>query len=345
MPVRVAAIEVGHWHSVYDPAYLRQLRRMPDVSIVGVHDPNPAVAAKRAAEIGNPPVFSDYRQMLRDTKPDFVLALGRPTVMAEIGHYLLDEGIPFLMEKPMGISADEVRGLAEKAEARRRFAALPTPQRYTPFYRQARDMLERGAFGPLSHVGIRTIGFSSARYPAWDCAWMLDPAVAKGGALRNLGVHGFDIFLQLTGEEAEVVAAQVSHRALGQPVEDYALTIVRSKSGVLGTIEVGNTFPRRSRETHSSGQSTDKLLDGGDGEMRISARDALLISKAGQLRIVTAETEEIHSGSPDETPSYEILKEALARFQRGDMPAASIRDCYRAVRLIDEAYRIATKAG
>src|SRR6266550_7213069 len=33
------------------------------------------------------------------------------------------------------------------------------------------------------------------------CAWMLDPAEAGGGCLRNLGPHGLDMFLYLTGEE------------------------------------------------------------------------------------------------------------------------------------------------
>jgi predicted dehydrogenase len=345
VPVRIAAIGVGHWHAVYDPAYLRQLVRMPDVAIVGLHDAESAVAHKRATEVGNPPVFADHRQMLRDTKPDFVLALGRPTDMAAIGRHLIDEGIPFLMEKPMGIDADEVRTLMEKAEARRAFAALPTPQRYTPFYERARAMIGRGEFGPLSHIYLRTIGFSSSRYPAWDCPWMLDPAIARGGSLRNLGVHGFDMFLQLTGEETEVVAAQFSARALGQAVEDYAVVLVRSKSGVLGTIEVGNTFPRRSREIHGSGRSTDKLLDGGDSEMKVSGRDAMLVSKSGQLRIVREDGEETLSGTPAEMPSYRILQDALARWQRGEPPAASVRDCYRAVRLIDDAYRIAAKSG
>jgi hypothetical protein len=38
MPVRIGAIEVSHWHTVYDPAYLRRLMRMPDVEIVALHD-------------------------------------------------------------------------------------------------------------------------------------------------------------------------------------------------------------------------------------------------------------------------------------------------------------------
>lgn len=47
MPVRIAAIEVGHWHALFDAAYLRTLAHMPWVRIVGVQDPDAAMAVQR----------------------------------------------------------------------------------------------------------------------------------------------------------------------------------------------------------------------------------------------------------------------------------------------------------
>src|SRR6516225_4230441 len=77
MVIRVAAIEVSHWHAVYDAAYLRHLIAMPDVELVAIQDSDADVAAKRAAEVKNPPIFTDYRKMLATTHLDFVVALGR----------------------------------------------------------------------------------------------------------------------------------------------------------------------------------------------------------------------------------------------------------------------------
>ena len=115
MTIRIAAIEVGHWHAVHDAAYLRHLVAMPDVALVGVQDSDAALARKRAAEAGNPPTFTDCSLMLTEIRPDFVLALGRHRQMAKIAHDLLDRGLPFMMEKPMGINAPEVESVAEKA--------------------------------------------------------------------------------------------------------------------------------------------------------------------------------------------------------------------------------------
>jgi len=129
MSIRIAAIGVSHWHSLYDAAYLCRLVRMPDVQLVGLHDAEPQIAAHRAAAVGNPPIFADYAQMLGETHPDFVLALGDHRAMATAAHYLLDHGYPFLMEKPMGYNASQVRSVAEKAAATRGFAAMSLPQR------------------------------------------------------------------------------------------------------------------------------------------------------------------------------------------------------------------------
>ena len=155
MAIRVAAIEVSHWHALYDAAYLRHLVAMPDVELVAVQDSDAGLVAKRAAEVGNPATFTNYRQMLTAVRPDFVVALGRHRQMARIAHDLLDQGYPFLMEKPMGIDVGEVEAVAAKAARLKAFVAVPLAQRYAPFATWARKLLAAGRFGPVSHIYIR----------------------------------------------------------------------------------------------------------------------------------------------------------------------------------------------
>ena len=327
--MRVAAIEVSHWHSLYDAAYLRVLASLPDVEIVGLHDPSPEIAARRAAALGDPPTFTDYREMLRTTKPDFVVALGQHRRMAETAHALLDAGVPFMMEKPMGIDAAEVAGIAEKATARNAFVAVPLPQRYSPFVARARQLMAEGRLGPLSHLYLRLNRPTSARYPAWDSPWMLDPALSGGGCLRNLGSHCFDLFRLLTGEEARVTGAQLSARALGQRVEDYASVQLRTAGGVLGTLELGNTVP----------------YAGSDGEFKVAGRDAILVSYHDDtLRLITADGEQT-SSAPPAAPLYPTaVRDIIERARRGQPPPVSVHDLVPVVRLIDQAYELARRA-
>ena len=323
MTIRIAAIEVSHWHAVYDAAYLRHLVAMPDVELVAVQDSDAGLVAKRAAEVGNPATFTDYRQMLTSVRPDFVLALGRHCQMAGIAHDLLDQGYPFLMEKPMGINAAEVEAVAAKAARLNAFVAVALAQRYGPFAARARELLAAGRFGPLSHTYVRINRPGPSRYPAWDCAWMLDPAEAGGGCLRNLGSHGLDMFLHLTGEPAEVTGAQLSRRAHERAVEDYASVMLRSRSGILGAVEIGNTFPRI----------------GTDGEWKLAGRDAILTMKDGIIKLATAEGDETLAGADVTAPYFLAVRDALDHWRRGAPPPISVHDLVPAVRLIDQAYQ------
>ena len=243
--------------------------------------------------------------------------------MAAIAHDLIEAGYPFLMEKPMGISAAEVEAVAAKAEQRKAFVAVPLAQRYGAFAACARELIAAKAFGPLSHIYVRINRPAPPRYPAWDCPWMLDPAEAGGGCLRNLGPHGFDMFLHLTGEEAHVTGAQLSRRAHDCAVEDYASVMLRSDSGILGTVEVGNTFPR----------------DGTDGEWKLAGRDAILTMKDGIVKLATKDGDKTLPGSDMTSPYFSAVRDALDHWQRGEAPPIGVNDCLRAVRLIDEAYR------
>jgi predicted dehydrogenase len=327
MPIRIAVIGVGHWHSLFDAAYLKTLARLSEVSIVGVQDSDLALASQRAAQVGEPPVFADYREMISKLRPDFVLALGRHDAMAASAHFLLDEGYPFMMEKPLGLNAQEVRGVADKAAAKGAFLAVPLFQRYHPFMAHARRMLGAGAFGPLSHFYFRSNRPSSARYVSWGAPWMLDPALAGGGCLRNVGVHGIDALLFITGEDAEVTGAQMSSRALGKHVEDYATVLLRTRSGVLATVEVGNTFPGA----------------GADAEWKLSGRDALLVVREGSLRCTTATGEQQIAEQPGEPLPVMAVRDTLTRWQSGQPPIAGAEDCYRVMRLVDQAYEIGAR--
>jgi predicted dehydrogenase len=86
-PKRVAVTEVSHWHSAFDASYLSILRDL-GCDIVGVSDRSARIAEERARRFGSTP-FTDYRQMIEATRPEFVIALGRHCDMPEIFRFLV----------------------------------------------------------------------------------------------------------------------------------------------------------------------------------------------------------------------------------------------------------------
>jgi len=326
-PQRVAVIGADHYHATSTPNYLRILQN-EQVDILGVHAPDAAVAAKWAGEYGSTP-YTDYRVMIEKTKPEFVVALGRHVAMPAEFRFLVETGIPFLMEKPWGIDDKTVNELADLAEAKQAWAAVPMPFRYSLFAETAVDMRQRGELGTISHMLFRFNQPGVQRYVDLGSPWMLSKADAGGGALINLGIHGFDLFRYITAEEPQVVSAVTSHSIYKREVEDYAHVTLRSSSGVVFLNEASYTFPGT----------------GGDQERKLSAQKVFL-----RATTVGGEGVQIVGPGRDETrrapEGYlsgwpRVVNECLNRIGRGEPPPATARDCARAVSLICEAYRMA----
>jgi len=102
----------------------------------------------------------------------------------------------------MGISAPRGGGGRCQGARLNVFVAVPLAQRYGPFAARARELLAAGRLGRLSHIYVR-INRRGRHAIKPGIAPGARSAQAGGGCIRNLGPHGLDMFLHLTGEEAQ----------------------------------------------------------------------------------------------------------------------------------------------
>jgi predicted dehydrogenase len=326
-PQRVAVIGVDHYHATSTPNYLRILQN-EKVDILGVHAPDDAIAAKWAGEYNSTP-YTDYRAMIEKTKPEFIVALGKHVAMPAEFRFLVDTGIPFLMEKPWGIDDKTVSELADLAESKHAWAAVPMPFRYSLFAETAVEMRQRNELGTISHMLFRFNQPGVQRYVDLGSPWMLSKADAGGGALINLGIHGIDLFRYITSEEPQVVSAVTSHAVHKREVEDYAHVTLRTPSGIVFLNEASYTYPGT----------------GGDQERKLSAQKVFLraTTSGGEgVQIVGPGRDDTRRAPEGYLSGWpRVVHECLERIGRGEPPPASARDCARAVSLIFDAYRMA----
>jgi predicted dehydrogenase len=325
-PRKVAVIGVGHYHATLAPFYLRILQN-EKLDIVGVHDPNRAVAEDRAKRCGSV-AFTDYRAMIDRTKPEFVLSLNRHVDMPGPFRFLVDSGIPFLAEKPWGVDAKTVTELAAYAEMKKAWATAPMSFRYSWWAEVARKMVRSGEVGTISHMLVRFNQPGVQRYIDEGNSWMLDKATAGGGALLNLGFHGFDLCRYITGEEPQVVSAVTSHSIWKREVEDYAFVTLRTPSGMVFLNEASYTFP-------TTGSDTERKIAGQKLLLRATATgDGIQIIGQGRNETIMAPQDYVGSWPG-------VVKDRLDRIGRGEPPPATVHDCARAVSLTFDAYKVA----
>ena len=325
-PQRVAVIGAGHYHATLAPFYLRILQN-EKLDIVSVHDPDRAVAEDRAKRCGSV-AFTDYRAMIDKTKPEFVLSLNRHADMPAPFRFLVDSGIPFLAEKPWGVDDKTVTELAAYAEKKNAWATAPMSFRYSWWAETARKMVRGGEVGTISHMLVRFNQPGVQRYIDEGNSWMLNKATAGGGALLNLGFHGFDLCRYITGEEPKVVSAVTSHSIWKREVEDYAFVTLRTPSGMVFLNEASYTFP----------------TTGSDSERKIAGQKLLLRATAtgDGIQIIGPGRNDTIMAPPDYVGSWPgVVKDCLDRIGRGEPPPATVHDCARAVSLTFDAYRMA----
>jgi predicted dehydrogenase len=85
--------------------------------------------------------------MIEETRPEFVIALGRHCDMPETFRFLVGARVPFLMEKPWGTDAATVAELADLAAARGAWVTVPFMTRYSFWAVTVKRMIEAGEFG------------------------------------------------------------------------------------------------------------------------------------------------------------------------------------------------------
>lgn len=264
----VAIVGANHGHTKFYLGALSDDTRVRSVSLSGPKDH----LAKYVDHDKVGPVFAQPRDMLDATDPDLVFVLGRHCDMAESAALALDRGVPIVLEKPGGMTSEDVAGIRTSARERGIPVLVPFVQRSGPLP----GLFD--AVGELRHAHLEFLAGPAKRYRDSGNSWLLDPATAGGGVLLNLGVHFIDMALwKAAGGTAPVeVRGQLTTIDPTIGVEDYASVTMTTASGAIAGVDCSYTYPR------VPGRHVAYVLRGDDGFVSVdSTGRGLLTTPAG----------------------------------------------------------------
>ena len=206
--LRMGVVGCGHAARIH----VDRLLALNDVRVVGCADPDTAAAAALAARAGEAAVFTDHRDLLRQTAPE-ALAIFTP----HIAHYrpamdALQAGCHVFVEKPLSTNLQEAADIVSLARARGLKVGVGHQYRLRPSLADARRRLAAGAVGPIRLVTATLALPWLETHSGAENAWRFDPKAAAGGILADAGDHLIDALLWTTGQTAvEVSAVQFRH--------------------------------------------------------------------------------------------------------------------------------------
>ena len=242
--------------------------------------------------------------------------------------FLLEEGIPFALEKPCGLSAPDVTQLAALEARTGGFAAVPLVFRNGDFTALLRKMSAQG----IQYMSYRFIAGFPSRYQQANCHWMLDPTLAGGGSTINLGIHFFDLAVLLMGAGVRVRQAAMSNAAWGHRVEDYSL-VVLERDADLCVIETGYFYPAPTSrfDMHYAVRTPNEYLVAHDPET------VELVRNSGERKMIASHTTNV-------AHYRTFMRDVLDRVRAGRPPLARLSDMVPIMRLVDDAYAKAVDA-
>lgn len=318
--MRIAFLGVSHWHATMHGEAALAAGAVPG----SAWDPVPDAAHAFARKFGCI-VASTLDAALAGV--DLAVVMGRPFEIAERGLAAIEDGVPVLIEKPVGISAAASDALIEAGGRKGVFVAMALPHGIGMMAALG-DLDAAGRLGAVSHSHFRLINGPPQRYVDDGVSWVLDRKVGGGGALRNLGIHGVNAFLMLSaGQAVEVVSASFGRPVHGTEVEDYAAVVLRAADGMLGLVEAGYTFASMRR---------------GIFEWHVSSKNATLSDFGDRLALSTLD-DEGQLDLPVTQPARrydDVMADTLRRLAEGRPPAVSLADSRRAMAIIDQCYAL-----
>lgn len=195
--------------------------------LLGVCDVVPENAEKIAEEHKASEVFTDLGRAIADTKAEAVYVATPVFLHVPTAVKALEAGKHVLVEKPLGLSADDTERLLQVADRHRELkAGCAYYRRFYPAYDHARGMIEAGEFGDISLVRMHY--YSWGRFASHD--WRAVKAKSGGGPLSDMGSHMFDVMIGLLGMP-ESVYAKVQTKTHDYEVEDSAVVVMRLADG------------------------------------------------------------------------------------------------------------------
>ena len=267
--IRIGLIGTGAMGDMHARAYRMLKAVFPDapepvLELLGEADDD--LAERRGRALGFRRWTGDWRSLVADPGVDLVDITTPVHLHREMALAAIAAGKHVYCEKPLALTGADARALAEAAEAAGVVTAVGFDQLRIPLTQAARDMIERGEIGVVTHFrGI----YDTEEYldPDLPFTWRFAEATAGSGVVHDLAAHTINLAHVLVGEITEVVGMldiKIPERAdpTGQrrsvETDDQAGFLVRFANGATGVIEVsriatGRKYGARYEVTGSAG--------------------------------------------------------------------------------------------
>ncbi|HVZ57258.1 MAG TPA: Gfo/Idh/MocA family oxidoreductase [Chitinophagaceae bacterium] len=211
-------------------------------------NPEIAVDSGKALYLPADRTYLTYEEMITreaalpaDKRIDFVtivtpnFAHFAPAMMA------LDNGFNVVIEKPITFTLDEARQLKKKVQDTGLLLCLTHTYSGYPMVKQARAMVQGGAFGKIRKVWVEYpqgwLSKLTEREGNAQAAWRTDPKKSgKSGCMGDIGTHAAHLAEYITGLKITHLCADLQIMVPGRALDDDGNVLLKFENGAAGVL-------------------------------------------------------------------------------------------------------------
>ena len=304
---------MSHWHA---RGYLAS-GRCEIVALADIRREN-AEAFHADQGVAEAQIYEDYRQMLREAKPDVVSIATWPHLHAEMVIAAAEAGVRAIhCEKPMAPTWGESRRMHEVCAQRGVQLTFNHQRRFEAQYRTARRLIQEGAVGQVVQMQ------------------------AACSNLFDWGTHWFDMLFFYNGDvPATWALGQIDSRSeksvFGVPLEDQGMSYFAFENGVRGLLLTGDSLPAGEGRRREALGAAHRIV-GTQGVLEVGAPR----SKVRLLAGAAAGFQDVPLDEGAENTEGAIaagIADLLACLESGAQPELSSHKAIRATELIFATY-------
>jgi predicted dehydrogenase len=316
-------------------AHLPVYRRL-GFPVAGLYDVNRSAADETAAAFGVTTVFPALADACASRNAVFDIAVPGDQIAAILEQ--IPSGAAVLVQKPMGEHLDDARRILRIARERRLTAAVNFQLRFSPNVLALRDLVDRGALGPLVDIDVRIV---------IDQPWQIWTFMERAPRLEILyhSIHYLDTIRWIAGDPAGAYCRAVRHPDMPR-LQDTRSSIILDYDDRIRCSLVLN-------HTHRSGaayRTSEMTVEGLEGAARLTwgvnlsyptgPADTMEITRGGTWQAVPLRGSWF-------IEAFEGPMSNLQRFAAGEDSTlvGSVEDAIKTMALVEACYESSASGG
>lgn len=210
-----------------------------NAELVAVMEINPDRAEELRAKYGAKYAYTSAEELVKCPEVDAVYIASPVVCHAEQAKLAADHGKHILLEKPIGMTADQGAEAVAYCEAKGVKIAAGFMMRFGSHIMNMKKAVQEGKIG--------TVVSGYSQFTLWcpkeEGNWRQVKAKSGGGSLMDMGVHCIDLMEYITGTRVTKVAALNETIVFDYDVEDTSTLLMRMENGAQCIVATNFNIP------------------------------------------------------------------------------------------------------